>query len=107
MSMFEKREDAFEAMFVRDEQLRFKAIARRNKLLGLWAAEKMGLDEDKAADYAKEVVRSDFLEPGDEDVFRKILTDFQDNQVDQSEHQIRRTMSDLMATAIQQLSNDG
>ena len=105
MTTFDKREDAFEAKFAHDEELRFKATARRNKLLGLWAAEKMGLDEESAAEYAKEVVRSDFQEPGEEDVFQKIFTDFQENKVEQSEHQIRRTMSELMAVAIEQLQN--
>lgn len=104
MTTFDKREEAFEAKFAHDEELRFKATARRNKLLGLWAAEKLGLDEAKAEDYAKEVVRSDFEEPGDEDVFRKIETDFKENNVDQSEHQIRRTMADLMSKALEQFS---
>ena len=105
MTTFEKRQEGFEARFAHDEELRFKATARRNKLLGLWAAEKLGLDADKATDYAKEVVRSDFLEPGEEDVFRKIHEDFVENDVEQSEHQIRRTMTELMATALQQLSD--
>lgn len=105
MTTFDKREEAFEAKFAHDEELRFKATARRNKLLGLWAAEKLGLDEDKAEEYAKEVVRADFEEPGDEDVYRKIEADFKENAVDQSEHQIRRTMSELMSKALQQLSD--
>jgi hypothetical protein len=107
MTTFDRREEAYEAKFARDEELRFKASARRNKLLGLWAAEKLGLEDDKADDYAKEVVRSDFVEPGDEDVFRKIHADFTENNVDQSEHQIRRTMSELMAVALQQLDVEG
>lgn len=106
MTTFDKREDAFEAKFAHDEELRFKATARRNKLLGLWAAEKMGLDEATAAEYAKEVVRSDFEEPGEEDVYRKIVADFSEHHVDQSEHQIRRTMSELMAVAIEQLKTE-
>ena len=106
MTTFDKREDAFEAKFAHDEELRFKATARRNKLLGLWAAELLGMDEAQAGEYAKEVVRSDFEEPGDEDVFRKIHGDFQENDVDQSEHQIRSKMSKLMAVAMEQLGNE-
>ncbi|MCV0429700.1 MAG: DUF1476 domain-containing protein [Roseibium sp.] len=107
MSTFDKREQGFENKFAHDEELRFKATARRNKLLGLWAAEHLGLEGDKAEEYAKEVVRADFEEPGDEDVFRKIREDFDANNVDQSDHQIRRTMDELMNTAIEQLQNEG
>jgi len=106
MTTFDKREEAFEKKFAYDEELRFKAMARRNKLLGLWAAEKLGIDSDKAEDYAKEVVRSDFEEPGDDDVFRKIRKDFDDAGVDQSDHQIRRTMDELMVTAMEQIKGD-
>jgi hypothetical protein len=107
MSTFDRREEAFENKFAHDEELRFKAVARRNKLLGLWAAEKLGLDADKAQDYAKEVVRSDFEEPGEEDVFRKIRKDFDDAGVDQSDHQIRRTMDELLQQAAEQIQNEG
>ena len=105
MTTFNKREKGFEAGFAHDEELRFKAEARRNKLLGLWAAELLGLEEKSAEDYAKEVVRSDFVEPGHEDVFRKIHDDFQEYGVEKSEHQIRRTMDELMAVAFEQLSD--
>ncbi|MEM5582146.1 DUF1476 domain-containing protein [Roseibium sp. AS2] len=107
MSTFDKREQGFENKFAHDEELRFKANARRNKLLGLWAAELLGYEGDKAQEYAKEVVRADFEEPGDEDVFRKIRADFDNGKVDQSDHQIRRTMDELMATAVDQLQNQG
>lgn len=103
MTTFDKREDAYEKKFAHDEELRFKASARRNKLLGLWAAEKLGKAGDDAAEYAKDVVRADFEEPGDEDVFRKIRADFDAASVDQSDHQIRRTMDELMATAVEQI----
>ncbi|SNY94219.1 hypothetical protein SAMN04515647_4544 [Cohaesibacter sp. ES.047] len=103
MTTFDKREQSYEAGFVHDEETRFKATARRNKLLGLWAAEKLGLEGEEAENYAKEVVRSDFAEPGEEDVFRKIQADFQENAVDQSEHQIRRHMSQLLAVALEQI----
>ncbi|KZM47420.1 DUF1476 domain-containing protein [Labrenzia sp. OB1] len=107
MSTFDKREQGFENKFAHDEELRFKATARRNKLLGLWAAELLGHAGDKAEDYAKEVVRADFEEPGDEDVFRKIRADFDAKNVEQSDHQIRRTMDELMHTAIEQVQNQG
>ncbi|WP_153768479.1 DUF1476 domain-containing protein [Labrenzia sp. CE80] len=106
MSTFDKREDGFESKFAHDEELRFKATARRNKLLGLWAAEKLGLEGEAAEGYAKEVVRSDFEEPGDEDVFRKIRGDFDAKNIEQSDHQIRRTMDELMHTAVEQIQND-
>jgi len=107
MSTFDRRQEAFESKFAHDEELRFKAVARRNKLLGLWAAEKLGLDADKAQDYAKEVVRADFEEPGDEDVFRKIRRDFDEAGVEQSDHQIRRTMDELLHQAAEQIKNEG
>lgn len=103
MTTFDDRKNAMENKFAHDEDLKFRAMARRNKLLGLWAAEKLGLAEEKAAEYAKEVVRADFDEPGDEDVFRKVRKDFDDAGVDQSDHQIRRTMSELMITATEQI----
>ncbi|GAA0773136.1 DUF1476 domain-containing protein [Roseibium denhamense] len=107
MSTFDKREQGFENKFAHDEELRFKATARRNKLLGLWAAGLLGHEGEKAEEYAKEVVRADFEEPGDEDVFRKIRADFDSNSIEQSDHQIRRTMDELMATAVTQLQNEG
>lgn len=103
MTTFDKREEGFEKKFAHDEELRFKATARRNKLVGLWAAEKLGLSGEQAEEYAREVVRADFDEPGDEDVVRKIRGDFDKGSVDQSDHQIRRTMDELMATAIEQI----
>lgn len=107
MTTFDKREEGFENKYAHDEALKFKAQARRNKLLGLWAAEKMGLIGTAAEDYAREVVRSDFEEAGDDDVFRKIRGDFDAKSVSQSDHQIRRTMDELLATAIQQVQTEG
>ncbi len=75
MTTFDDRENAFERKFALDEELRFRAVARRNKLLGLWAADKLGKSGDEAEAYAKEVVRADFQEAGDRDVFRKIRSD--------------------------------
>jgi len=106
MSGMGDREKAFENKFAHDEALKFKAEARRNKLLGLWAAEKLGKNGIDAEAYAKEVIRSDFAEPGDEDVFRKIRADFDANGIDQSDHQIRRAMEELMATARQQVMKE-
>ncbi len=107
MTTFDKRKDAYENKFAHDEALRFKAEARRNKLLGLWAAELLGKSGEDADSYAREVVRSDFEEPGDEDVFRKIRADFDAAGIDQSDHQLRRTMDDLMEEAIRQVENEG
>jgi hypothetical protein len=103
MSTFDKREEGFERKFAHDEELRFKATARRNKLLGLWAAGLMGKEGDDAEAYAKEVVKADFEEVGEEDVYRKVKRDFEAAGVDQTEHQIRRNMADLMAEAITQI----
>ena len=104
MSGFDKRREGYESKFAHDEDLKFKATARRNKLLGLWAAEKMGLTGAAADVYAKEVVKADFEEAGDEDVFRKVRNDFDAKKVAVSDHQIRREMEDLMATAVEQIS---
>ena len=103
MTTFDKREEGFEKKFAHDEELRFKANARRNKLLGLWAAEKMGLAGPAADAYAKEVVMADFEEAGDGDVFRKLRKDFDAKGVAQSDQDIRKTMIDLMAQAIDQI----
>jgi hypothetical protein len=100
MSDFSDREKGFERKFVMDEELRFKATVRRNKLLGLWAAEKLGKSGEDAEAYAKEVVSADFEEAGDHDVLRKVKADFDAAGVEQSEHQIRRTMDELMAQSI-------
>jgi hypothetical protein len=106
MTTFDKREEGFERKFALDEELRFRAEARRNKLLGLWAADKMGLTGADADAYAKAVVQADIAEAGDEDVFRKIRADFDAKKVDQSDHQIRRTMEELRAMALDQLRNE-
>ena len=100
MTQFDKREEAFELQFAHNEELKFKATARRNKLLGLWAAEKLGLSGAEADSYALAVVMSDFEEPGDHDVLRKIRKDFDAKGVEQSDHQIARHMNEFMAKAI-------
>ncbi len=106
MSTFDKREKGFENKFKHDEELQFKTEARRNKLLGLWAAELLGLAGADAQAYAAEVVQSDFDEPGDDDVLRKVLGDLQAKGVDKSEHQVRRTMDELMETARNQVMQE-
>jgi hypothetical protein len=103
MTTFDKREEGFEKKFAHDEELRFKANARRNKLLGLWAAEKMGLSGPAADAYAKEVVVADFEEAGDDDVLRKVSKDFAAKGVAQSDQQIRQMMDALMTQAIEQI----
>lgn len=105
MSTFDKREDGFEKKFVHDEELRFKANARRNKLLGLWAAGLLGKSGADADAYAQEVIASDFKVAGDQDVFDKVRADFDAAGVDQSDHQLRRTMDELMEEAIRQLQS--
>jgi len=104
---FDKREDGFEKKFVHDEDLRFKAGARRNKLLGMWAAEKLGLSGAQAEAYAKGVVMSDFEETGDHDVFRKIRKDFDAKKIVMSDQDLRHTMDELMAQAIAQIKASG
>jgi hypothetical protein len=103
MTTFDRRKEGYETKYAFDEEVKFKANARRNKLLGLWAAEKLGRTGDDAQAYAREVVRADMQETGDEDVFRKIRGDFDAAGVDQSDHQIRRTMDELMAEALLQI----
>jgi hypothetical protein len=103
MTSFEDREKGYERKFAHDEELRFRATARRNKLLGLWAAEQMGITGDAAQAYAREVIKADLEIPGDDDVFRKIRRDFDAKGVAQSDHQIRRKMADLMGVAVGQI----
>ena len=103
MTTFDKRKDAFESKFAHDEETRFKVMARRNKLLGLWAAELLGKSGEEAEAYARTVVAADFEEAGDEDVFRKVRQDFDAGGVQQPDHQIRRTMDELMQTAVAQI----
>jgi hypothetical protein len=107
MTTFDKREEGFEKQFAHDEELRFKAIARRNKLLGLWAAEKLGLKGADADAYAKEVVVADFEESGEEDVLRKVSKDLEAKGVVQAEQEIRRKMHDLLAEAVAQIKASG
>jgi hypothetical protein len=103
MANFDEREKGFENKFKHDEELRFKATARRNRLLGEWAAGLMGMSGDEVVAYAKEVVKSDFERPGDDDVLEKVLGDLQAKGVDSSEHIVRKRMDDLMSEAVRQI----
>ena len=100
MTTFDKREEAFEQQFAHDEELRFKATARRNKLIGLWAAEKLGLTGAEAESYAKSIVVGDIEEVGEHDVMRKIRKDLEAKGVTQSDHQLGHVMAELMEKAI-------
>jgi hypothetical protein len=103
MTQFDKREEGFEKKFALDEEQKFKAEARRNRLLGLWAAEKLGITGDAAVAYAKEVVAADFEEAGDGDVQRKVFGDFSAKGIAITEAQVRAKMDELMATAVMQV----
>ena len=102
---FDKREEAFEQQFAHDEELRFKAMARRNKMLGLWAAEVLGKSGADAEAYAKEVVLADFEESGDNDVVRKVVKDLADKGVGEAE--IRAQMGTLLAQAVEAIKKSG
>jgi hypothetical protein len=103
MSGFDKREEGFEKKYAHDEELRFKAMARRNKLLGQWAADKLGIIGADADAYAKAVVIADFDEPGDDDVFRKVRADFDAKGVKISDEEIHAAMNDLLAKAVEEI----
>jgi hypothetical protein len=100
MSTFDKREEGFENKFAHDEELRFKAHARRNKLVGLWAAEKLGLTGEAAQSYAANIVTIDLDKPDSDRIFKQLRDDFDEKGVEQSDHQIRRTMDEAMEKAI-------
>ena len=100
MTTFDKREEGFEKKFAVDQELKFKANARRNRLLGLWAASKLGFSGPEADAYAKEVVVADFEEAGEDDVFRKIRKDLDAKGVKDTDQQIRQAMDELMAKAV-------
>ena len=99
MSKFDEREKGFEKKFVKDEELQFKINAKRNKYLGEWAAKKLGKSSTDKDAYIQEVIKSDFTEPGDEDVFRKIQGDFQKASISISDSEIREQMSSLLERA--------
>ncbi len=103
MTTFDDREKGFESKFALDQEQEFKANARRNKLLGLWAAEKMGLSPESAEEYAKAVVRADFEQPGDEDVFRKVAGDLKGSGLSVTEGEVRSKMDELASIARDQI----
>ncbi len=103
MTLFNDREDAFERQFAHDEQLRFKATARRNKLFGLWAAEQLGKTGDEAEAYAKSVVLADFEEAGDADVIRKVRQDLEAAGKSADEAELGRTLNGLTARAVEEV----
>ncbi len=103
MTTFDQRKDGFEKKFAHDEELRFKAIARRNKLFGLWAAERLGKSGDAAAEYAKTVVLADFEEAGDDDVLRKVRKDLEDGGKPAQDAELRHVMDELLARAVTEI----
>ncbi len=106
MTTFDKREDAFEKRYAHDEELRFKANARRNKRLGLWIAEKLGIPAAEADAYAKSVVMADFEESGDHDVLRKVRTDLDaKGRKDITDKELRRVMDEFLAQAIEEIKS--
>jgi hypothetical protein len=106
MDSFEQRKKAYENKFAKDQELKFKAEARRNKLLGAWAAAKLGLTGAAAEDYVKSVLRSDLQVAGDADVFHKLKNDFAAKGITVSDHQIRRTMDEMLNEAAQQIEKE-
>ncbi len=106
MTTFDDRENAFERMYTHDAEMQFKAEARRNKLLGLWVAEKMGLSGDAADAYAKTVVIADLEEPGDEDVFRKVAADLAEKSAGVADDEVRRRMQEFLTEAKAQIVSE-
>ncbi len=106
MTTFNNREKAFEDKYKHDQDLQFKVDVRRNKLLGLWVAELLGLSGADADAYAKEVVSADFEEPGDADVVRKVLGDTEPKILDLNEHRLRKKMDELLAVAKEQIMSE-
>ncbi len=106
MTGFDEREKGFEAKYRLEQENRFKISARRNKLLGLWAAERMGLSGASAEEYAKEVVVADFDKPGDADVLEKVLDDFTEKGLGITDTQVREQMDKLTETAREQIMEE-
>ena len=99
MGKFDEREKSFEKKFIRDEELQFKVNAKRNKYLGEWAAEKLSKIDKEKETYVQEVIKSDFTEPGDEDVFRKVKKDFDNSAISMDDSEIRNQMSHALERA--------
>ena len=106
MATFDDREKGFEQKYKHDKELEFKVNARRNRLLGLWAAKEMGIPDAEAEAYAKAVVMADFQRPGDDDVVEKIVGDFKQKGIEMSEHRVRKHMSELLDMARKQVMTE-
>lgn len=106
MATFDDRQKGFENKYKHDKELEFKINARRNKLLGQWAAKELGIAESDVEAYAKSVVMADFDKPGDDDVLQKVLGDFKQKGLEMSEHRVRKHMTELLETARQQVMNE-
>ena len=107
MTTFDQRKDAFENRFAHDEELKFKAYSRRNRALGHWAAGMLGKSGEAVDAYVAEIIGAELHQGGDEDVFAKLRSDFNAAGVSQSDHQIRRTMDELMAQAVADIKSKG
>ena len=106
MTGFDDREKSFESKYKQDQEKLFRITSRRNRLLGLWAANLFGMPDNQALDYAKEVVLADFEEPGDDDVVRKVLKDFAGRSLDMDERRLRKEMDRLMTEAARQIEDE-
>lgn len=106
MATFDDRQKGFEQKYKHDKELEFKVNARRNKLLGLWAAKEMGVPDGEAEAYAKTVVMADFEKPGDDDVVQKLIADFKQKGIDMSEHRLRKRMTELLDAARTQIMGE-
>jgi len=106
MATFDDRQKGYEQKYKHDKELEFKINARRNKLLGLWAAKEMGIPDGEADAYAKTVVLADFEKPGDDDVVEKVIGDFKQKGIEISEHRVRKHMTDLLAIAREQVMSE-
>ena len=107
MTTFDDREKGFEKKFAMDEELRFKAESRRNKMLAEWAAAKLGIVGAELEQYVKDVRRADFEEKGDDDVFRKVKADFEAKGLTVSDEELRTAMNEMLAKAVEELSSKG
>lgn len=103
---FKEREEAFESKYKHDEDLRFRTIARRNKLFGLWVAEQLGLKDDDAQHYARTVVQADMKMPGDQDVIDKVKADLDEANVDLSEHRLQKRLEECFDEAKRQMMTE-
>jgi hypothetical protein len=106
MATFDDREKGFEQKYKHDKELEFKVNARRNKLLGLWAAKELGIPDADAEAYAKTVVMADFQKPGEEDVVEKIVADFKQKGIEMSEHRVRKHMAEFLDAARKQVMSE-